>query len=278
MEDSRGLCATMDRGIHYRRCNLPVVKTDIYIYGEEGWRLSIRRLKSSLTKIATRKQATTDQLYWNCSRVWRPNPLRSPRLPSIKLLQGGGAYLQGERVPVVFTIEYEMLKVKDRIDSIHRVFFFFFLRHVSLWMRGTGIRLYHWTISRWITWPRSFNDIAHLFEIVGAYYSEAVARIDSPHNSSEGITCVHSNVEWLKWMFSLSFLFFFPFFGRMSCLLRMFCFFFHARVFPTLPLSFFANANARDILKTPLLLISSLSNLFIVRLINFWMYNVYVYT
>lgn len=131
VEDSRGLCATMDRGIHYRRCNLPVVKTDIYIYGEEGWRLSIRRLKSSLTKIATRKQATTDQLYWNCSRVWRPNPLRSPRLPSIKLLQGGGAYLQGERVPVVFTIEYEMLKVKDRIDSIHRVFFFFFLRHVS---------------------------------------------------------------------------------------------------------------------------------------------------
>lgn len=48
--------------------------------------------------------------------------------------------------------------------------------------------------------------------------------------------------------------------------------------FPTLPLSFFANANARDILKTPLLLISSLSNLFIIRLINFWMYNVYVYT
>lgn len=73
-------------------------------------------------------------------------------------------------------------------------------------------------------------------------------------------------------------IFFFPFFGRMSCLLRMFCFFFHARVFPTLPLSFFANANARDILKTSLLLISSLSNLFIVRLINFWMYNVYVYT
>lgn len=156
VEDSRGLCATMDRGIHYRRCNLPVVKTDIYIYGEEGWRLSIRRLKSSLTKIATRKQATTDQLYWNCSRVWRPNPLRSPRLPSIKLLQGGGAYLQGERVPVVFTIEYEMLKVKDRIDSIHRVFFFFsfsyVMCHLCTWIGGTGIRLYHWTISRRITW------------------------------------------------------------------------------------------------------------------------------
>lgn len=33
VEDSRGLCATMDRGIHYRRCNLPVVKTDIYMWG-----------------------------------------------------------------------------------------------------------------------------------------------------------------------------------------------------------------------------------------------------
>lgn len=88
-------CAT-SRGIHYRRCNLPVVKKDMY--GDvEGWRLSIRRLKSSLTKIATRKQATIS--FIETVRVFGdPTPLQGPRLPSIKLLQDGGAYSQGERV------------------------------------------------------------------------------------------------------------------------------------------------------------------------------------
>lgn len=74
--------------------NLPVVKTDMY--GDvEGWRLSIRRLKSS--KIATRKQATIS--FIETVRVFGdPTPLQGPRLPSIKLLQDGGAYSQGERV------------------------------------------------------------------------------------------------------------------------------------------------------------------------------------
>lgn len=44
--------------------------------------------------------------------------------------------------------------------------------------------------------PRSFNDIARLFEIGGAYYINAEARIDSPHNSSEGSTRTSSIRMW----------------------------------------------------------------------------------